>query len=133
MHKNLIFFVFVFLLVTNVTGQERIHPDEPFYINVFISPDKTIYVERNKTSFQEVGAKIAEIIRSKPFVIDQKIVYRIFADENLKLGYVMDVNREMITGYSGKVQTLKYLLNTALLNIDGQNWFKSIDLKKLED
>jgi hypothetical protein len=44
----------------------------------------------------------------------------------------MDVNQEMNLAYGDNVQTSRYLLNTVELNIDGQNWFKSIDMQKLK-
>ncbi|WP_189606391.1 hypothetical protein [Salinimicrobium marinum] len=89
-------------------------------------------METEKTKFEEVETKVAAIIRNKPFNLDQRIIYRIFADENLISGFIMDVNQEMLSGYGDDVQTLKYLLNTVELNIDGQNWFKSIDMKKVK-
>jgi len=126
-------FLFLILLSANIAiGQERNEQQEPFYINLFISANKTIFVETDKTNFKEVETKVADIIRNIPFKLDQKIVYRIFADENLKLGYIMDVNQEMNLAYGDNVQTSRYLLNTVELNIDGQNWFKSIDMQKLK-
>ena len=124
--------VFLVLLSANKTIGQETNTQEPFFVNLFISADKTIFVETEKTNFEEVEKKVAGIIRSKPFTIDQRIVYRIFADENLKLGYIIDVNQEMISGYGDGVQTLRYLLDTRKLNIDGRNWFKSIDMQKLK-
>ncbi|SOC81030.1 hypothetical protein SAMN06296241_2602 [Salinimicrobium sediminis] len=62
----------------------------------------------------------------------EKFITRIFADENLDLGYIMDVNQEMLNGYGHEVQTLRYLLNTSEMKIDGQNWFESIDINKVQ-
>lgn len=128
----MIFLVLILLSAGEVIGQERIDQQKPFYINLYISANKTIFVETEKTDFKEVEAKVAHIIRSIPFKLDQRIVYRIFADENIKLGYIMDVNEEMLSGYDDNVQTKRYLLNSLELNIDGQNWFKSIDMQKLK-
>lgn len=128
----MIFLVLILLSANEAIGQERNDQQKPFYINLFISANKTIYVETEKTNFNEIEAKVADIVRNIPFKLDQRIVYRIFADENLKLGYIMDVNQEMLSGYDDNVQTLRYLLNTIELNIDGQNWFKSIDMQKLK-
>lgn len=132
MLKKMIFLVLILLSANEAIGQERNDQQKPFYINLFISANKTIYVETEKTNFNEIEAKVADIVRNIPFKLDQRIVYRIFADENLKLGYIMDVNQEMLSGYDDNVQTLRYLLNTKELNIDGQNWFKSIDMQKLK-
>jgi len=125
-------FLFLILLSANKTIGQETNTQEPFYVNLFISANKTIFVETERTSFKEVETKVADIIRNKPFKLDERIVYRIFADENLKLGYIMDVNQEMLSGYGENVQTSRYLLNTVELNIDGQNWFNSIDMQKLK-
>lgn len=131
MLKNIIFLFLIIFSVNKTLGQET-NTQEPFYVNLFISANKTIFVETEKTNFKEVETTVADIIRNIPFKLDQRIVYRIFADENLKLGYIMDVNQEMLAGYGDNVKTLRYLLNTVELNIDGQNWFKSIDIQKLK-
>ena len=129
MTRKLFFIALFFFSIDSVISQES---NEPFYVNVFISADKTIYVETKQTRFQEVNLKVAEIIRNAPFKLDQRIVYRIFADKDLQLGYIIDVEQEMLSGYRDDVQMRRYLLNTAELNIDGQNWFDAIDLKKLK-
>ncbi len=131
MFKKMIFLFLILLSANKTIGQET-NTQEPFYVNLFISANKTIFVETERTSFKEVETKVADIIRNKPFKLDERIVYRIFADENLKLGYIMDVNQEMLSGYGENVQTSRYLLNTVELNIDGQNWFNSIDMQKLK-
>lgn len=102
------------------------------YINLFISKDKTIYLETEKIGFDEVESKVSEIIRKMPFKLDRTIVYRIFGDENLKLGYIMDVNNKMLAAYDENVRTNRFLLNTVQLNIDGKNWFQSIEMKNLK-
>lgn len=129
MYRILIFIALLLLTSESVVSQEK---NEPFFLNVFINADKTIYVETNQTRFQEVNKKVAEIIRNAPFKPDQRIVYRIFADEKLKLGYIIDVEQEMLSGYNDNVRIKRYLLNTTELNIDGQNYLKSIDLRMLK-
>lgn len=131
MCKKIIFLFFIILSAGETISQE-IDAQEPFYINLFISADRTIFVEIEETTFKEVETKVSNIIRNTPFKLDQRIVYRIFADENLDLGYIMDVNQEMLSGYGDEVQTLRYLLNTVEMNIDGKNWFKSIDMNKVK-
>ncbi|WP_029038764.1 ExbD/TolR family protein [Salinimicrobium xinjiangense] len=101
------------------------------YINVFISADKTIFLETEKITFEEVAEKLRKRVRSLPFNPDQMIIYRIYADENLKLGYIMDVSQQMSAGYR-PYQTQKFLLNTTKLNLDGQNWLKAVDMKDLK-
>ena len=101
---------------------------EPFYVNLFIGANKTIYVETEMANFNEVEKMVSQLIRNRPFEIDQEVIYRIFPDENLKLGYIMDVHGEM--SKAGTAPTQKYLLNTTQLNIERRDWFKAIDLKQ---
>ena len=121
----------LFTFCGNVSGQSRDSSDE-FYVNLFISAKKNIYVETNRTEFSNIQKEVSELLRNRPFQLDQNTVFRIFADENLELGYIIDVNQEMLAATDEKVKTERYLLNTNDLNIDGQNWFEEIDLKGLK-
>ena len=132
MFKKVSFFLLLFFSINAVSAQKSDTGTDPFYVNIFISADKTIYVETEKSGFDEVEDKVSELIRNKPFKLDQKIIYRIFADENLDLGYIIDVNREMLSAYKENVFTRRFLLNTMELNIDGQDWFDSVEIDKIE-
>ncbi len=129
MFKKVHFLIIMFFIMNLVSAQESKNTS---YVNLFISADKTIYVETEKTGFENIEKKVSAIVRNMPFKPDQSIVYRIFADKNLDLGYIMDVNQKMISGYGENVRTQRFLLNTMKLNIDGQNWFDSIDMKDLK-
>lgn len=128
MLKKISLLLIICFFVNNISAQTTASQTEPFYVNVFIDADKNIYVETEKVPLENVERKVSEIVRKRPFQIDQRIIYRIFADENLKHGYIMDVNQEMISAYGENVITQKYLLDTVELNIDGGNWFESIDI-----
>ena len=130
MVKKVIFLLFFLFATTEIFAQAASSRTETFYVNLFISSDKTIYVETEEAIFNEVENNVSQLLRSRPFAIDQKVIYRIFADENLKLGYIMDVHSEMIKAENAPTQ--KYLLNITELNIDGRNWFEAIDLKELK-
>ncbi|WP_417884715.1 ExbD/TolR family protein [Zunongwangia sp.] len=110
-------------------AQSNTESSNTFYLNVFISANKTIYVEEEKTSFQNVQKQVSEILRNQPFKIDQQIVFRIFGDKDLDMGYIIDVNSEMRKAIRENIKTERYLLETKKLNIDGKNWFQKIDLK----
>lgn len=63
-----------------VSAQSSIENNKVFYLNVFINANKTIYVEEEKTSFQNVQNQVAEMLRKQPFKVDQQIIFRIFGD-----------------------------------------------------
>ena len=115
-----------------VSAQSSTENNNVFYLNVFINANKTIYVEEEKTSFQNVQNQVAEMLRKQPFKVDQQIIFRIFGDKDLDMGYIIDVNAEMRKAIQENIKTERYLLETKKLNIDGQNWFQKIDLKALK-
>jgi hypothetical protein len=127
----------ILLLLTLIASCQIFAQDDKslkstFYINVFINADKEVYVESKKTDYSKVTNETKEILHNHPFKIDETIIYRIFADESLDLGYIMDVNRQMINASGEKFKTQRYLLNAVQLNIDGENWFESKKIKELK-
>jgi len=132
MLRKITLLLFIISIGNYVSAQDSDNINDLFYVNVFISADKTVYVESDKTEFQNIEDKVSDIIRNKPFKLDQKVVYRIFADEKLKMRYLIDVDQKLLSAYNQDVKRERFLLNTVELNIDGENWFNSIDLKKLE-
>lgn len=130
MLKKIIFLLLLFIAISEISAQVASSNTEAFYVNLFISADKTIYAETEKIEFNEVQEKVSSLLRNRPFQLDQKVIYRIFADENLKLGLIVDLQAEM--SKAEKAPTQKFLLNTTELNIDGQDWFQAIDLKELK-
>ena len=115
-----------------LSAQSSIENNNVFYLNVFINANKTIYVEEEKTLFQDVQNQVTKMLRKQPFKVDQQIIFRIFGDKDLDMGYISDVNAEMRKAIQENIKTERYLLETKKLNIDGQNWFQKIDLKALK-
>ena len=132
MTKNIFLLTLSLLLSCQIFAQKGNNENSEFYINVFINSSKEVFVESQKTNFSEVEKGIKKIINAHPFKLDEKIIYRIFADENLKLGYIIDVNQQMNKAYNENIQTQRFLLNTVELNIDGKNWFESKKIKELK-
>ena len=132
MTKKLLLLSLTILLGCQIFAQNNANENSKFYINVFINADKDVFVESEKTEFTKITSEIKGIINNHLFKVDEQIIYRIFADENLKLGYIIDVNEEMNKGYNENIQTQRYLLNTVELNIDGSNWFEAKKIKELK-
>lgn len=130
--KKLLFLMICFLGALASHAQSSTANNNIFYLNVFINANKTIYVEEDQTSFQNVQKQVAEILRKLPFKVDRKIIFRIFGDKDLDLGYISDVNTQMNKAIEENLKTERYLLETKKLNIDGENWFQKINLKALE-
>jgi len=132
MTKKLLLLSLTILLGCQIIAQNNSKENSKFYINIFINVDKDVFVESEKTEFTKITSEIKGIINNHPFKVDEQIIYRIFADENLKLGYIIDVNNEMNKGFNENIQTQRYLLNTVELNIDGNNWFEAEKIKELK-
>jgi len=79
--KKIILFTFFALTYTFVLSQTSIKEQPTFYINVFINYDKNIWVESKSIDFDTIENEIKDIIYTRPFTLDEKIVYRIFAEK----------------------------------------------------
>ena len=132
MKENLTILICFLGFSMGINAQSSILNNNIFYLNVFINANKTIYVEEEKTSFQDVQNQVTKMLRKQPFKLDQQIIFRIFGDKDLDMGYIIDVNAEMRKAIQENIKTERYLLETKKLNIDGQNWFQKIDLKALK-
>ena len=132
MKENLTILICFLGFSMGINAQSSIENNNIFYLNVFINANKTIYVEEEKTSFQDVQNQVTKMLRKQPFKLDQQIIFRIFGDNDLDMGYIIDVNAEMRKAIHENIKTERYLLETKKLNIDGQNWFQKIDLKALK-
>lgn len=130
--KGIIYLIPAIFALNPVSAQRADVEKNVVYVDLFISANNTIYLETDKINFETIVSKVSDNIRQKPFRIDQKIVYRIFADKNLELGYIIDVNQKMNSAYEDTVRTERYLLETGKLNMDGPNWFKAIDMEDLK-
>ena len=132
MKENLTILICFLGFSMGINAQSSIENNNVFYLNAFINANKTIYVEEEKTSFQDVQNQVTKMLRKQPFKLDQQIIFRIFGDKDLDMGYIIDVNAEMRKAIQENIKTERYLLETKKLNIDGQNWFQKIDLKALK-
>jgi hypothetical protein len=132
MTKKLLLLVLTLITCCQVFAQNDNSLKSEFYINVFINADKDVFVESQKTDYSKVTTETKEILNNHPFKLDETIIFRIFADESLDLGYIMDVNQQMIKASSENFKTQRHLLNAVQLNIDGENWFESKKIKELK-
>lgn len=116
-----------------VTAQKQeIQP--VYYINVLVDADHNIYIQEKKISFDEVAKEVRGIVYNISASKYQGVVYRIYADESLKMGNIIDLGAELIRGYD-PIKVERYLLNLERNNIDGSNYIKKLerlDLKAID-
>ncbi len=130
--KKIIVFAILAIISSKFTAQTTEQKTSTFYVNVFINDNKDIRVESNLVEFENVSEEVKKRIYDHPFKMDENIVYRIFADKNLMLGYIMDVEQKMFDGYNHNTRRERYLLETVEMELDGPNWFKKLEGVKFD-
>lgn len=133
MYRNL-FLLFILALPLSTTAQGSI---STYYIDVLIDADKNIYFEDSKVTMEEVSKTTRNKVDKLKFVEGKGITYRIFADGDLPLGVIMDLDRRMHLGFTQpNLPTRRYLLKTAEVPQDKTNWIdqlNNLDLKAIEN
>lgn len=132
---NYLSFSFVFLFLFSAISDARAQQEKPpLFIHVLVDADKQIYVQNRKVKFEEIAGTVKKIVYSQPASKYEGVVYRIFGDESLRLGFIMDVGNELREGFLlGRVQ--RFLLKLEEKEIDGNNYIKKLeklDLKAIE-
>ena len=125
--------LFFSLFFNTYTGLSQ----EAFEINVFVDANKNIYLEEQKLSLNELLEETKALVYKQPAVKYNRLVYNIYADKNLKHGFIMDVNHQLLRVVEGlKSKTYKYLLEYENLDLDEAEWqleIKSLKLDAMED
>lgn len=120
--KSVIIVFFVLLGLTTTEAQNN----STFVINVLINADKNIKIEDLSVTFEEVQEVTKSILYNRKFILDEKIIFKIYGHEDLSLGYVMDVEYEMAKATNESTIRLRYLLNTNELYLDGSDWIRKV-------
>ncbi len=132
MMKKIITIVVLVLISTKFIAQTNEQNETNFYINVFINESKDIRIESNLVKFENIDQKVKKIMYDRTFKLDENVTYRVFADKNLMLGYIMDVEQKMFDGYNQNARRERYLLDTVYLELDGPNWLKKLEGVKFD-
>ena len=130
--KKLATLVILALISLNITAQSTEDKKSTFYVNVFINESKDIRIESELVEFDNLSKEVKKRIYEHPFNLNENVTYRIFADKNLMLGYIMDVEQKMFDGYNYNTRKERYLLETVEMEIDGPNWLKKLEGIKLD-
>ncbi len=106
-------------------------------VNIFVDAEKNIYLEEQKVSMSELLKETKALVYKQPALKYNRLVYNIYADKNLKHGFVMDINHQLLrAGEALKSKTNKYLLEYKNLDLDKANWqleIKSLKLDAIKD
>lgn len=129
--KNIFVVLILFGVFTPVLAQEKA---AVYYIDVLVDADHNIYVQENNVSFDEVTKEVRSIVYNIPVSKYEGVVYRIYADESLKMGNIIDLGTELIRGFD-PIKVERYLLNLEKNEVDGSNYIeklKKLDLKAID-
>ncbi|WP_289023377.1 hypothetical protein [uncultured Salegentibacter sp.] len=106
---------------------------EAFEVNIFVDAEKNIYLEEQKVRMSELLKETKALIYKQPALKYNRLVYNIYADKNLKHGFVMDINHQLLRAMEAlKSKTNKYLLEYKNLDFDKANWQLEIKALKLD-
>ena len=130
--KKMLLFSAIALLSLNLKAQTIEQSNSNIYVNVFINKNEDIRIESDLVDFDDVSKEVKKRISDHSFEIDKNVIYRVFADGTLKLGYIMDVERKMFDAYNQNAKRERYLLNSVEMEIDGPNWLKKLEGIKID-
>ena len=123
--------ILILIFTSNFTIAQVIPENKIYYVDALIYRNQDIYVGENKVDLNEVPTVVRESINGIPFHVNNKIVFRIFGDENLKLGNIIDLEQKMVEGFSEPDGgPIRYLLSSGDMPLDGSHWLK--DIRSLE-
>lgn len=126
------FFAFLIALSTISVASAQ-QTNSTYYIDVLIDAEKNIYFENTKVSLDAVPQMTRSKVNELKFVEGKGITYRIFADGNLELGDIMDVEQQMRKGFSQpNLRMRRYLLKTSEIPMDKSNWIDQLNKLNLK-
>lgn len=78
-----------------------------FYVNAYVYENNKIQIQNKQVSLDEIENEVRELLKDHPFREDERIIFRIFADEKLKLGVIMDVEQKMFLTHNQRASRLR--------------------------
>lgn len=130
---------YLFLLVSVLTFHTSIaqETEHIFTVDVFIDSDAQVYLENKSIDSDNIEQEMSDHAFEKNAFYDDNVLYRIYADRNLHLGLIMNVNNQLIKAFHPtNTRTERYLLNAQELDVNASNWQKSVqklNLKAVEN
>ncbi len=131
--KNFILLFTLFSLSTTI-AQET---EDVFTVDVFIDSGAQVYLEDTPIQADNIEQEMSDHAFKNNAFNEDEVLYRIYADRNLDLGIIMNVNNQLIKAFHpSNTRTKRYLLDTNELDVNASNWQNSVrklDLKALEN
>lgn len=97
--------------------------NEPVQVNIIIAANNQIMVEEKPVNLLNLKSATRKIVnREKKY---EKLVYKIYADKNLKMAYIMDVEQKLFSWKSAQIQ--RHLLQLDEKQLDRQNLIENVE------
>ncbi|QLE00707.1 hypothetical protein HX109_03690 [Galbibacter sp. BG1] len=131
--KKMCFFVFTFSCIVLYAQNDTFTP-KILYVDAIINYEGKIKISDKIMDLQSVQKYIRSLVRNQSVLEYDEVVYRVYADEKLELGTIMDLEQELQKAFTGKRE--RYLLNTKGIILDEPdiwNHIKSLEIKAIED
>src|SRR5690606_19789321 len=85
---------------SNVSGN-----DQPLFIDILISPDKTVSINNHVNIHPDYIKKhVSEILNNHSVMEHENLVYRIYGTKRMKLGDIMEVQQKLVDLYPAKYE-----------------------------
>ena len=122
----LLLFSLIFSISTysqnNVSGN-----DQPLYINILVSPGKTVSVNNHVNILPEnIKKHISKIVNNHSILENENLVYRIYGIKSMKLGNIMDIQQKLLGLYPAKYERYIILDGDEQILIDDAKWTKKL-------
>ncbi len=131
---NYILMLLSFLISNSSLQQES---QEIFTVDVYINADRQVYLEDKLIKANEVKKEINDYASRKKAFLEDSVLYRIYADRNLDMGFIMNINNQLIKAFHpANTRTKRFLLYSEELDVNSSNWqdqIQKLDLKALEN
>lgn len=127
----------LFLLIfsaNHLYSQSDLMHSKALYVDAIINYEGKIKVHNTLLNIEEVEAYTKSYVRNQPVMKYDHVVYRVYGDENLELGEIMNLEQELQKAYAGK--RARYLLDTRAIILDTPNMWeklKLLEIKSLKD
>ncbi|MDG3583955.1 hypothetical protein [Galbibacter pacificus] len=131
---RILYVLFLIIACNGALAQSTTKHQSVLYINVIINYEGKIKIKDNVLNLNEVQVYTRNYVRQQPAFKYNGVVYRVYADEDLELGTIMDLEQELQKAFEGKRE--RYLLNTKTVTLDEPdlwNKLKTLEIKAVKD
>ncbi|MFI2742133.1 hypothetical protein ACG2LH_05295 [Zhouia sp. PK063] len=102
---------------------------KPFYVHILVNANKEIKIENKTVSFDKLDNAVKTILEDSTLQNNEQVIIQIYGDENLKMGYITDVQGQILklSPYKGiRFKRELYLLDTKKERLDQSGWINRV-------